>query len=225
MITHAVIRENWLTRKPHGQAFSLMLLLGFGLFFAGMSYIFQFQDVHRWMVATQDLVFHQHQYWRAWTTLLAHGDMSHLLSNAMLFLPLCYLLTGYFSLWFFPIMAFAMGGLINFVVLSTLPPETALVGISGMVYWMGASWLTLYILIERRESLRKRLAIALFLSLMLFVPETYKPEISYLSHFVGFLLGICTSTLYYWMERRKFLSAEVIEWVNEDEEWPEATAL
>ena len=51
---------------------------------------------------------------------------------------------------------------------------------------------------------------------MLFVPETFHANISYLSHFVGFLLGILWAIKYYYANKEKFLRAEVVEFVSEE---------
>ena len=111
--------------------------------------------------------------------------MGHLMNNALLFIPLAYLLTAYFGAWFFPILGLFSGGLINSIVLGTMPPETQLIGISGVVYWIGGAWLTLFLLIDRRKNFSLSFRECAFLMLMLFIPETYWPHISYASHFAA----------------------------------------
>ena len=74
---------------------------------------------------------------------------------------------------------------------------------------MGAAWLTFYFLIDRRRTLGRRLAVALGIALVIFAPETYKPEISYLSHFLGFLFGVLSALIYYFVNRTEIKSAEV----------------
>lgn len=216
-----LIKQNWFTRKPNTQAVNLTLLLALLLFGAGFSYLSDWFAATNWMAATPDLVFQQHQYWRAWTTLFAHGDLAHLFNNALLFVPLSCLLIAYFDLWFFPFFGFLMGGLINLIVLKTMPAQTALIGISGLVYWMGAAWFTLFILIDRRKNFKYKFANVLFLTLMLFVPETYKPQISYLSHFIGFMFGIAAAGALFLINRRKYDKAEVKEYIyDEDVDFP-----
>jgi rhomboid protease GluP len=212
------LTENWLTRKPKPQALEQSLFIVFVLFVASFFFwtgLFQADD---WMPASAYQVFHEHQYWRLWTGLFAHGDAGHLLSNTFLFLPFSYFLLGYFSPLLFPFLGIAMGGVINFLVLKEMPEHTSLIGISGVVYWMGAVWLSLYLLIDRRESLRRRVAKVLFISMVLFVPETYKPETSYLSHFVGYFLGVLSAIAFYALKRREFLAAEVYEKIEEEED-------
>lgn len=204
-----VIKSNWLTRKPDPNAFLLTYILGLALVAAGL-----FSD---WISATPFQVFTQHEYWRAWTALFAHADMGHLISNSMILLPLCHFLTGYYGFWFFPFAGIFIGGITNLLVLSTMPQHVALLGISGVVNWMGSAWLTLYVIIDRRESMRRRLGVAVCLTMMLFVPETFRPEVSYLSHFVGFVLGIFSALGYYFIHRRTIEAAEVREVIVEDD--------
>lgn len=100
-----------------------------------------------------------------------------------------------------------MGGVTNLVVLLTLGNNVHLVGASGLVHWMGAAWATMYFLLENRQSLRQRFGSGLFLMLVLFTPDTYRPNVSYLAHFVGFIFGILSAAGYYQANRTKFLNA------------------
>ncbi len=218
MNVQTIIRENWYSRKPDGSALFATSIFSAVLFAASFAFLFGFFKTTSWMPASASTVFDQHQVWRLWTTLFAHGDLGHLLNNSLLFLPLTYLLTSYFGLYLFPVLGLILGGLVNFIVLKTLPLETSLIGMSGVVYYLGASWLTLFVLIDSRKSLKRRFAIALFLTVMLFAPQTYTPQISYLSHLLGYALGIVTAGIYYLVYRQKILSAEVREYLIEDPE-------
>lgn len=217
METQILIKENWLTQKPKESAALFSILLIGLVLLLGASSVVNTRGAHDFMIASRDLVFTKGQYWRLWTSLFAHGGFDHLLGNALLFFPLSYLLMAHFSLLFFPMVAFLLGGLINAVVLQTMAPETFLIGISGVVYWMGAAWLTLFLLVDRRKIFKRRFAYALFLALMIFVPETYKPEVSYLSHFVGFIFGIGSAMIYYGINIAHFRAAEVKEYIYDDE--------
>lgn len=209
----AVVRENFLTKKPRHNGWTMMFVLAALFYTTNIIYFNEWAD---WLPATASAVFKRHHYWQAWTALFAHGDMGHFMSNMFLFLPLTYLLTGYYGYWFFPFVGFLMGGLTNLLVLATLPLETRLLGISGVVYWMGAAWLTLFVIIDRRSSLRKRCAVAISLAVILFIPETYKPEISHLSHFVGFMFGVAAAVAYYFIHRARIEREEVIEYMIEE---------
>lgn len=212
-----VIKENWLTQKPRKAALNFTTLLTLVLLATSLGFLSSFQHMDQWMTVNKENLFEQHQVWRLWTALFAHADMGHLLSNSLLFIPLTYLLSAYYGM-LLPLFGIALGGLINFFVVKTLPDHVSLLGISGVVYWMGAVWLTLSVLIDRRHSFRRRFALALFLSMMLFVPEAYKPEVSYLSHFYGFILGLLTAFAVYLINRKKFMAAEVKEYIEEEPE-------
>lgn len=203
--------SNWLTQKIDQRAFWVSGGLTLILFISALIYWRDVFHVAGLMPASGQAVFKDHQYWRLWTALFAHADMGHLLGNAFLLIPLAYLLSGYFGVFLFPILGFLQAGLINYFVLKTMPSFVELLGISGLVNWMGAVWLVLFFLIDRRESLRKRFAVVLFVGLILFAPEVYKPEISYISHLFGFLLGVLTALGFYFYNRQKFLDAEISE--------------
>lgn len=217
MNSQSVVTQNWLTQKLSERAYLSSLI--FNIILVVFSYVFlnsQWQ-ADQWMAASYDNVFEKREYWRLWSTLFAHADIGHLLSNLMLLIPLSVLLSGYFGLMVFPVIGVIMGGLINYIVLQSLPVSVNLIGISGLVYWMGAFWLTLFIILDRRKSLRRRMAISLFLTVVLFIPESFRPEISYLSHFVGYLLGIISAIILYYFRRNEFEMAEVREVVYEIE--------
>jgi rhomboid protease GluP len=211
------IRENWLTRKPDARALNVALFFGFVLFAASAAFFIGYHNLDQLMAASPKQVFAQHQLWRAWTALFAHANLEHLLGNSILFIPLTYLLAGYFGLFSLPLLGIALGGIVNLFVLKAMPEETSLLGMSGVVYWMGAVWLTLYVLIDRRERFRRRFAYALFLSLFVFVPEKYKPEVSYMSHFLGFAVGVASGLAVYIFFKKRFLAAEVTEVIVEDD--------
>jgi rhomboid protease GluP len=212
----AVLKENLFTRPPNHDAASGMTAMGFLLYVLSFLYFTGGYGSTHWMPATGASIFNRHEYWRLWTTLFAHGDGGHLLGNSVLFLPFAYLLTGYFGWFLFPFLGILMGGLINLIVLSNMPADTALIGISGVVYWMGATYITLHGLIDRRRSVRFRFAGALFVTLVLFVPDTYKAQVSYLSHFVGYILGVFSGLFYFFVYRKYFYSQEIWENVFDD---------
>lgn len=202
------IIANWYTRKVQPVGFmvtGLLLILILGLC------LVDWNSNSLSFSASRDLVFAQKQYWRLWSALFAHADLGHLFGNLFLFVPFAFLLTGYFSVSLFPLSGFVMGGLINAFTLATMPMQIRLLGISGLVNWMGALWLTLFFLIDRRSTLRKRFAVTLFSSLVLFAPQEYKEGVSYTAHLIGFGLGIISGIIYYAFQRKKFLAAEILE--------------
>lgn len=54
-------------------------------------------------------------------------------------------------------------------------------------------------------------------TIVLFVPDSFKPEVSYLSHFLGYFAGAFSGIVYYYLFKKKIKSAEVIEVVHEDD--------
>lgn len=203
MTFRRVFRENWLTRKPLREGLVVTLVLVTLL--VGGTYL----DLG----ATPKAVFERGEYWRAWSALFAHANPAHLLSNLVLFIPFAFALTRHYSLWFFPVAGFAVGGLMNFLVLRPMSPHHILVGASGVVYWMGAAWVTLAYFVDRRERAGKRMLKAIGVSMLLFLPETYRPEVSYYAHFLGYASGVASALIYYAISRRDFHSAEVYETV------------
>lgn len=209
------MRQNWLTQRPRYRA--LPGVMGLVFLLLALTWIdwSSWKNLNQLLTATPYQVFEQHQYYRLWTSLFVHADGSHLLSNLVFLIPFAYLLSAYFGSVLWPIATLVAGGLINWTVLHTLPADMALVGISGIDNWLGAVWLTLFYLIDRRESRRRRFAVVLFITFVLFVPDTYKPEVSYLSHLVGYILGVFSAFLFYAWKKSEFKKAEVFEEIQD----------
>ena len=208
---------NWITRKVSKGAlcsalFSVVIVILGTLFF--WSGVFKANEL---MPASKYFVFEQKEYWRLWTALFAHADLSHLFGNLFLFFPFAYYLCGYFGFFFFPFIGFFMGGVTNLLVLQFMPEKVSVIGASGIVHWMGAAWMTLAFLIDRRETRGKRLIKILGISMILFLPDVYKPEISYSSHFIGYFLGVLCGFLFYLLFKNRFLQAEIIEYIPVEE--------
>lgn len=157
------------------------------------------------------LVFEKKEYWRAFTTSLLHADLTHLAHNAFFFTGLSALLFNYFGMWVFPVFTLLVGGLINMATLWFYPPQVHLVGISGVIYFMASFWLTLYIFIEKRQSLKERLLHAFAVSLIFLFPEAFEKNTSYLAHGMGFIFGVPSAVLWYFIMKKEILAKEV--WV------------
>lgn len=222
MDVQIVVKENWFTQKPRYRAANFTIFLTILLFASGIYYFSDVFGVQQWMGASYNSAFAQGEYWRLWTTLFAHADFGHLMNNALLFIPLTYLLYAYFGFWFFPVAGLFLGGITNAIVLTTMNPQVQLIGISGVVYWMGGAWFTLFLLIDHRKTMRYRFANVLFLLVMLFIPENYWPHVSYMAHFVGFVIGIASALVLYFLKRQTFNNAEVLDYIYEEEEPIEA---
>lgn len=208
METKWITTETWLSRPSHPRAFDFSLFLLALLFLGSFAYLGNYLHAEEWMPATRAAVFERGEFWRTLTTLFAHADLAHILGNAFLFLPFSYFLSGFFGFGFFPLFGFFCGALVNAIVLLTMPPEASLIGVSGVLYWMGAAWLTLYLRIERHEPARRRWGKVIVVTAALFIPQTFEPQVSYLSHLLGFLFGIASGLGYFAIFRRKILAAE-----------------
>ena len=158
--------------------------------------------------ASSQLVFQSQEYYRLWTALFVHADLEHFLSNMFLFVPFSILLTNYFSLYVFPLSSILLGGLLNIIVLKTMPTSTHLLGLSGIVYMMAAIWLVLYLLIEKKDNFHARILKVTGIAVALLVPSSFSPNVSYFSHFLGFAIGILIGVITYLVWRKDFLLKE-----------------
>ncbi len=214
--SYTVVRRTWLSQKLDqigvlsSAVATLFLVLG------SFAYLKNFANAREWMPASFNQVFINHEYWRAWSTLFAHADIKHVLSNSFLFFILGSFLAGHFGLFIFPLLAFVMGGVTNLLVLQDMNVTTHLIGASGIVFWLGGFWLTLYLLLDTRRTLTQRMFRSVGVGLLLFMPsEAFDPSISYEAHFTGFLLGVLCGLIYYRYKKSDFKSAEVSETIYE----------
>lgn len=204
------VQSHWLTRKPSANSYLVTLLTLVILFILSFSYWYDWLNLKHLLSGTPLTVFQKREYWRAWTTLFVHEDLKHLLGNSFLFSILGYFLYGYFGGWIFPIVSILFGGFINLIVLSGAPEYIELIGMSGVVFWMGGAWLALYSYLETRKTFSQRLLRAFGVTLVLFMPsEAFDPHISYQSHFYGFILGVGFGVFYYFLNRKIFKAAEI----------------
>lgn len=220
---YTVIRETWLNRKLDVSAVSVAAGSTLLMVIAALLQWNDVRGVASLMPASGEAVFVRGEYWRLWSALFAHADLGHLVSNSFLFFIVGIFLSGYFGILVFPLGALFMGGVTNLIVLRGMPPATQLLGVSGVVFWMGGFWLALYFMLERRKSLTQRTLRATGVALGLFMPaEAFDPSISYAAHFVGFLLGVGTGMFYFQIRKRSLRSAERVEIVVEsDDEQPD----
>ncbi|RYZ76137.1 MAG: rhomboid family intramembrane serine protease, partial [Proteobacteria bacterium] len=212
------LKENWFSKGVSKSA-ELITLLSLSAILLGSSLFFSNTfGAASLMPATVTGVFEHGEYWRLWTAIFAHADLGHLLSNMLLFVPFAYFLNGYFGSFLFPLLGFVTGGLANYLTLKTMGSGGSLIGASGVVFWMGASWLTLYVLVETKESFRRRLGKALAIGAALFLPQSFEPNISYACHFFGFGIGMLSAASFYYLNQAKFKAADIYETVVEEPE-------
>ena len=199
------LNKTFLSKRPSASSFVVAFL---GLLTLLMFFTLERENLS----ASGSLIFEEHQYWRAFTTTLLHGDLNHLAHNAFFFTGLAALLHNYFGVLVFPVLSFLAGGLINILTLAYYPPEVHLVGVSGVIYFMASFWLVLYILIERRHSLIVRIMQAMGVTLIFLFPQVFQPEVSYLAHGMGFLIGIPVGAVYYLFNRKRIRAQD--EWIE-----------
>src|SRR5688572_23699653 len=90
------IVETYLSRPPGKQSAAVSLAaLGF-LFLFSLVYWGNSFGLADKMIIDRDMVFTSHQYWRLFTGMVIHADISHFLSNALGLFLFGYLLYGYF---------------------------------------------------------------------------------------------------------------------------------
>lgn len=198
---------------------SFPLAMGVLVIFLGISLIYwthpQALDP---FIAGRDEVFERFQYWRLFSTIAVHADLRHFLSNSVFFFVFGFLLHSYFGAWVFPSLSLAMGGVANYLTLWLYPAHSSLVGASGVVYYMVGLWATLFFFIERKGRALRRIGMLLCVTSMLLFPTEYQPEVSYLAHFWGFVLGIPSGILYFYSNRDRLRAAEVWKAPEPDED-------
>lgn len=216
-VTYEVLKQTWLTRKLKAPMSRWVAILSAAsLFLGSLLYLFNVSNAGNWMAASGHEVFSRHQYWRLWTAVFAHSGLAHVLSNSMLFFILGFFLHAYFGGLVFPISALVFGGVINALALLTYDPEVVLLGASGVVYWMGGTWLALFFCLSRQYALLNRSLRTFGVALLIFMPaETFDPSVSYRTHFIGFATGVAFGLTYFFMHKEKFRTAEVRETIIE----------
>lgn len=213
-----VVRATWLTQRPHRYSALVAAWSLFTLVLFATVFLRDWGSVATLMSSNPDQVFNKHQYWRLWTSLFAHGDAGHLVSNSLLFFIFSYFLYGYFGFWVFPLGTLIAGGLVQAVSLMTYPAHVNLIGMSGVVYWMGGFWLILYLNLDQQRTRTQRWLRILGVSLGLFMPTSaFEPQVSYRAHFIGFILGALMGAAYYFWRRTEFQKALKTETLTEDE--------
>lgn len=211
------VRETLLSRKPRQD--SLRVTTIFVLLVVGTS-------LAAWrnggallpVLDASRAALEQHQYWRLLTAVGVHADLEHLFSNLIFLAPLCYLLYGYFGFWVFPALGLALAVLTNYLSLLTYPPGVGLVGASGLVYWMAAFWLSMYLLVERTLSTGKRVVRAIGIALVILLPTSFQAHVAYRVHGIGFVLGVIAAFVYYRRNREVIRAMEVLE-IEPEDEW------
>ncbi len=120
----------------------------------------------------------------------------------------------------FPILSFAMAPVIQLITLAFYHNQTTLIGISGVVYWLTGTWIALFIGTERRLSVGRRLIASLGFFLAMMIPTHFEPNVSYLAHAVGFVLGLVSGGLIFTSKYKSIRQADryetKVEWIEDE---------
>ena len=157
---------------------------------------------------SKELIFHQHEWWRLPFGVLVHGDFNHFLSNSLFLTVLSYFIARTYGLRVLFGVGFLMGVLTHFLTFSFMKDHISLVGASGMLYAFWGLWFSLYFLIDRFTPIHRKFMKIFAISLLLLIPQKFEPNVSYLAHFIGFIIGLISGCLIYFRKREKILSYE-----------------
>jgi len=183
--------------------FSLLLMLWVSLFCWR-----QGPETSGRLAAIPQKVILESEYWRLWTSMAVHADIPHFAFNAVFLGLFSYLLYGYFGFWIYPVWTLLLGGAVTYISLLTYPSGIRLMGASGLVYIMAGFWLMTYILVERRLTVKRRLLRAVGVALIVFLPTSFQPEISYRTHALGFGMGLILALSHFQLKKKTIRSAE-----------------
>ena len=204
----AVVKETYLSRKPAPRSGAVAIASVVAVFASSVFYWSDALGLAASLPASQSSVFERGEYWRLFTSMLVHADVQHLLANSVVLAVLAFLLYGYYGALVFPGVSVPAGAVVTAITLETYPPDTFLVGASGVVYWMAGFWLALYLLVERRWPFGKRLFRAIGFACIVLLPTAIEPNVSYRAHFIGFVVGIVTGVAYFSRSKARLRAAE-----------------
>ncbi|MDA2933182.1 rhomboid family intramembrane serine protease [Acidobacteria bacterium AH-259-D05] len=204
------IQSTLLSQSPREESPLIAVLSAMVVLFVSLL-CWQDPQLFRLLAATPHQVVAEQEYWRLITAIAVHADLGHFLSNAIFFTFFVYLLYGYFGFWMYPVSVAALGALINYCSLLTYPGNIQLVGASGVVYLMAGFWLTIYVFIERTRPLKKRLLHAIGIGLIVLIPTSLSPRVSYRTHAIGCGIGIIAAIGYFQARKDKIRSLETLE--------------
>lgn len=186
-------RQGPLSRLPRAR-YARPAILCFVIFYLA-SLVYSHHPLGDKLWASGEAVFGHGEYWRLVTSLLTHADIVHLLTNALFFLVFGWLLRAYFGILVFPVASFVIGVVTTLLTIALYEPHMQLVGASGMVYGMAALWLVFYLRYDTDHYPSMRILRAVGFVMIMLLPTTLHPTVSYLAHAIGFGIGIATGLL------------------------------
>ncbi len=149
-----------------------------------------FQSPYRDLLwVSGESVFSKQEYWRPATALFAHSNMMHLISNSFILVGFGWMLRTYFGLILFPVAGILAGVITNVAAVSIYEPDVRMLGASGMAHAMVSLWLIFYIRYDTDRPVLMRIFRAVGFSLVMLVPTVIEPNVSYLAHGLGFVVG------------------------------------
>lgn len=183
------INESFLSQLPNKKAFYPAFL------YAALCSLFsvlywQYPTLKNDLAGNRWEIFGEGKLYLLLTNLFVHGDIAHFLSNMLFFVPFGGFLTFYYGKRMFPWLALGLGILTEIVALYTYSPDQRLIGSSGVLYAMFGLWLALFYKVETHLSKPKRWLRLIGFGLIMLVPSTFSPEVSYRSHYIGLFIGI-----------------------------------
>ncbi len=207
-----VVTETHLSRRPARGSLGVAAASVAALFCGSLVYWTNAGGLALSLPASREGVYERSEYSRLFTSLLVHADFQHLAANALVFGLLAFLLYGYYGALVYPLLALAIGGVLTTALsLTTYPEDTLLLGASGVVYWMAGFWLSLYLLVERRVSAGKRVVRAVGFAIVVLLPATLEPRVSYRTHAIGFGLGVAMGLAYFAVRETSLRESERTE--------------
>ena len=207
------ITSTLLSGKPNENSAAVAVLVTMVLTFISVL-CWQNPWLFQLLSASRHQVFVGLEYWRLFTMMAVHADLSHLAVNAAYVVCFGYLLYGYFGFWIYPTAMVILASLTTLVSLLTYPRGVVLIGASGLVYLMMSFWLVMYSFLERTVPFKKRLLRVIGITLIVLVPSTIQPEVSYRTHAIGAALGIIAASALFRLRKDQFRSLERIEVVR-----------
>lgn len=150
------------------------------------------------------------EYYRLFSSMLIHKDVLHLLNNLVFLIPFGGLLTAYYGYSVFPFLALISTAITHYVALLTYSAQTYLIGASGLVYVLFGLWISLMFHVEAHLPWTRRMLRITGFSLIMVIPATVTPSVSYRTHFIGLLSGLACGAIYGLIARKSFEKRNVL---------------
>jgi rhomboid protease GluP len=178
----------------------------------------KFPEIGAQMRISHFAFFYFNEWHRAILCNFIHADLSHLLSNLYMFITLSYLVYSYLGGWVTFLIPIIFASLANIATVFFYDQHTMLLGSSTWIYALWGLWMPIYLILNRRYILPFRLVRLIGIGLIILFPTSFKPEVSYLAHFFGFLFGMIGGVLYVYWQKDFILGFEKYQEVPFDDD-------